>query len=69
MKKLAAARLRIAQIALAGAQSLPVEARIQLFEDVATILPREQRDRALLSAFSLRESLKHQHDFLDTLLK
>ena len=62
------AQTRVARRALAGAALLPVEERIQLFEDVSTILPTKEADLAKLSAFTLREAIKNQRDFLVQLL-
>ncbi len=64
MKRKADSIRRIAARVLLGAEAMSVEARIQLFEDVAVILPKAESEEALHLAFVLRESQKQQSDFL-----
>jgi hypothetical protein len=63
MKK-RASFLRLARRVLAGAETLTVPARIELFEDVALILPPVESQIARDAAFTLREGEKQQQDFL-----
>lgn len=61
------ALLRIARRALVGVEEMPIEARIQLLQDVAHILPKEEAQSARDAAFHLKHSLEMQKDFLDRL--
>lgn len=61
------ALLRLARRAVIGAADLPIETRIQLFEDVALILPRDEAQVARDTAFTLREAIRQQQDFLSIL--
>jgi hypothetical protein len=67
MSPKAEAMRRVASRVLAGAPALTVEERIQLFEDVAHLLPKEEAQSALDVAFALRQAASQQQDFLSLL--
>ena len=58
---------RIARRALIGVESMPVEERIQLLQDVAHLLPKEEAQSARDAAFHLKHSMELQNDFLSLL--
>jgi hypothetical protein len=61
------AYLRLARRAVIDAEGLSTEERIQLFEDVALLLPKDEAQAAKDTAFGLRTAQKLQADFLGIL--
>ena len=55
---------RLGLRALSGAEALPIATQIELFEDVSLILSGDEREQARFIAFSFREAVQHQTDFL-----